>query len=331
MRIIHDPSTPNDVPAAARDAKSSSDAWSDWLLRGRHGGDPNHEPVVRAQVERIRNRVLDGAELSAGRVLIDVGAGDGLIAFGAFDRVGPSLKAVFTDVSAPLLHRAEELASERGLRDRCVFLHTSAERLEGVADASADVVTTRASLAYVADKAAAARQFHRVLKPGGRVSIGEPICQDAAVKLAALTNVLRSKPADAVTAQARLLQRCRAAQLPSTMAEIQSNPLTNFSERDLIALFQDAGFTGIHLELHIDIRKGPAVPWDTFIDKAPRPGVPALREIFAARLSALERRQLEEWLRPLVESGRHTEREAIAYLTAVKPAGEDSAPVPPVE
>lgn len=309
----------NDLIKPIPNMNPPADIWSEWLLDRRHGGDPNHEPVVHGIVQRIRDRVLDGARLSAGMVLVDVGTGDGLVAFGAFERVGTSLKVVLTDVSVRLLSHAEECAVQRGLRDHCAFLKTCAERLDGLADESADVITTRAVLAYVSDKAAAACQFHRVLKPGGRVSIGEPIYQDAAVKLAALTNVLRSRPADAITAQARLMQRCRAAQLPSTVAEIQNNPLTNFSERDLIVLFQKAGFTEIHLELHIDIRTGAAVPWDTFIDKAPRPGAPTLREVFASHLSEAEQRQLEEGLRPLVESGRHTERETIAYLTAVKP------------
>jgi len=289
------------------------------MLRDRHGGDPRHEPVIRDLVHRIRDRVLDGARLSAGMTLVDVGSGDGLIPFGAFERVGPSLKAVLTDVSAPLLRHAEECAVARGVRDQCTFLQTCAEQLEGVADASADVITARAVLVYIADKAAAVRQFHRVLKPGGRVSIGEPVYRHEALQLAALTDFLRARAPDAVTAHARLLQRCRAAQLPSTLAEIQNSPLTDFSERELILMFQKAGFPEIHLELHIDVRKSAPVPWDTFIDMAPRPGAPALREIMASRFNQAEQRQFEEGLRPLVESGRHMERDAMAYLTAVKP------------
>ncbi|WP_348240817.1 methyltransferase domain-containing protein, partial [Salmonella enterica] len=52
---------------------------------------------------------------------------------------------------------------------------TGAETLEGIADSSVDVVTTRSVLIYVDDKAAAFAAFHRVLKPGGRVSLFEPI------------------------------------------------------------------------------------------------------------------------------------------------------------
>lgn len=300
------------------DFEPSADTWSEWLLRHRYGDDPSYQPMVRAWVEKIRDRVLDGASLSSGMVFIDVGAGDGLITFGAFERGAPSLIAILADVSAPLLRRAEEIAIERGVRNRCTFVQTSAERLDGVADECADVLATRAVLGYVEDKAAAARQFYRVLKPGGRISIAEPIFQDQAVNLAALTSLLGSRPADPDNVAARLWQRWRAAQLPSTLAEIEKNPLTNFSERDLIRLFQKAGFEEIHLELHIDIATTSAIPWDTFIDTAPRPGAPTLRELFSSSFSDIEQRQFEGSLRAQVESGQLSERNTIAYLTARK-------------
>jgi ubiquinone/menaquinone biosynthesis C-methylase UbiE len=297
---------------------SQSDVWSEWLLRRRNGNDPEEESVIRRKVERFRDRVLEGAGPLAGKVLLDVGAGDGLIAFGAFERAGPSLRAIFADVSRPLLERAEQRAVEYGVRERCTFLNTSAEELDGVANESADVVTTRAVLAYLGDKAAAARQFHRVLKPGGRVSIAEPINRDEAVHMAAFSNFLLSAAAGSVSPLAILQHRCKAALLPSTQEEIQKNPLTNFSERDLINFFQNAGFIEIHMELHIDVMRQAAQPWDTYLDIAPRPGAATLREVFATQLSAAEQHQLEGALRPVVETGMHRTRETMAYLTAVK-------------
>jgi arsenite methyltransferase len=302
------------------DSTSVPDIWSDWLLGRRHGNDPDYATVMKGMVERIRDRVLDGAALQPGMVLVDVGAGDGLITFGAFERVGPTLRAILADVSIPLLSAAQKRSVVCGVRNRCIFLHTEAEQLDGVADASADVVVTRAVLAYVADRHAAARQFHRVLKPGGRISIAEPIYQQHAVNLAALTTHLQNKAVEPGNRHARLLQRCMSAQLPSTLADIQKNLLTNFSEKDMIVWFQKAGFNDIHLELHIDIRNAPAMPWDTYIDTAPNPGIPTLREILQAQFSDAERNEFEQATRPHVESGQRTERNMAAYLTAVKPS-----------
>lgn len=153
---------------------SAPDMWSDWLLGRRHGNDPDYATVMKGLVERIRDRVLYGANLQPGMILIDVGGGDGLITFGAFERVGPTLRAILADISIPLLRAAQERSVEYGVRNRCIFLHTGAERLVGVADASADVVVTRAVLAYVADRQAAAGQFLCVLKPGGAFQLLSP-------------------------------------------------------------------------------------------------------------------------------------------------------------
>lgn len=262
------------MTTAPPDQVSSTDLWSEWLLRRRHGNDPHYGSVVLETVKRIRDRVLDGAGPLSGLSLVDVGVGDGLIVFGAFERAGHSLSAVLVDPSQALLHCAEQLAVERGVRDHCTFLQTCAEKLEGIADGSADVVTARAVLAYVADKQEALHQFHRVLKRGGGLSIAEPIFRKEALYLLAFSRSLLSPTADKISPLIRLLHRCRAVQLPSTQEDIQSSSLTNFSENDLISLSQEAGFDRIHLELHIDIRREPAMPWATFIDVAPRPGAP---------------------------------------------------------
>ena len=52
---------------------------------------------------------------------------------------------------------------------------------------------------------------------------------------------------------------------------------------------------------------------------APRPGAPSLREAFAAHLNEQEKCQLENFLRPQVESGQLKTRNTTAYLTARKP------------
>jgi ubiquinone/menaquinone biosynthesis C-methylase UbiE len=295
-----------------------ADCWSDWLTYRRHGGDPEHEPIVRAAVAEIRDRVLDGARLASGMTLLDIGAGDRLISFEALRRVKQPFLVILSDISTHLLKRAERIATEIGFRDQCRFLQSSAETLAGVADESVDVITSRAALAYVVDKLSAARSFLRVLRPGGRLSLGEPLGQDAAVQLAALTKVLQSQPANSNTPYLALLQRCRSLQMPSTLDGIRSNPFTNYSERDLVQIFRKAGFVNIHMEFHMDVKAGPAMPWSTFIEIAPRPGTPSLREIFEQDFTAADISLLERGMRKAVEDGTLTGQTTNVYLTAEK-------------
>ena len=148
-------------------AHSAHDIWSRWLLHVRHGGNAELDLVVKDELEPYAQRVLDAAHLGPGMTLADIGTGDGLIAFRAIERVGPSLEVILTDISRPMLRHTEALAIERGVRRQCSFVECSADNLAGIADASVDAVTTRAVLAYVADKPAAFREFRRILKRGG--------------------------------------------------------------------------------------------------------------------------------------------------------------------
>jgi ubiquinone/menaquinone biosynthesis C-methylase UbiE len=78
--------------------------------------------------------------------LLDRGAGDGMIAFGALERMGEGGKAVFADVSEDLLDRSRVLAEERGVADRCSFVLAPATDLSAIGDGSVDAVTTRSVL-----------------------------------------------------------------------------------------------------------------------------------------------------------------------------------------
>lgn len=154
---------------------ADTDKWAAWLLDRRDGGDPEQRALALDYLRPIRDRILEQASIRPGDVVLDVGAGDGLIAFGAAERVGPGGTVIFSDVSDDLLSHSRGLAQELGYGDRMMFVRAAAEDLEDIDDASVDVVTTRSVLIYVHDKAAALQAFYRVLRPGGRLSIFEPI------------------------------------------------------------------------------------------------------------------------------------------------------------
>ena len=153
---------------------ASRDIWSDWLLERRFGGDAVQLKRLMDLLAPVRDRVLAGAALKDGETLLDVGCGDGLIAFGAL-QAHAGVNLIFSDISASLLEHARQLAADAQLLHRCEFIEAPEENLSPLLDSSVDAVTTRSVLIYVDRKEAALREFHRVLKPGGRLSMFEPI------------------------------------------------------------------------------------------------------------------------------------------------------------
>ena len=122
-----------------------SDIWSRWLLHVRHGGDPALREAISRDLETFADRVLDGAALGAGMTVVDIGSGEGLVPFRAIERIGPTLRVILTDISAPMLRHAEARAQQLGVHSQCTFVECGAESLGPIADSSIDVVTTRAT------------------------------------------------------------------------------------------------------------------------------------------------------------------------------------------
>jgi arsenite methyltransferase len=276
----------------------------------RFGGDPAaRDRLLTELLYPVRDTVLDKAGLQPGDTVLDVGTGDGLIAFGAVERLGPSGHVVFSDISRDLLDHCRAAAAVEGLLDRCRFVVASADSLDGIADASVDVVTTRSVLIYVKDKAAALRAFYRVLRPGGRVSVFEPV------------NVLMRDP-DRFLGYDMTPVKPLAARLEAFYESVQPpgvDPMLDFDERDLVRHAERAGFADIGLELRVTVKNGKRpVPWDRALRMSANPLVPPLGEVLDRVLSPREIAEFTAHVKPLVESGTGRERQALAYLAATK-------------
>jgi len=290
------------------------DRWSRWLLEGRFGGDSEYAKEYLDKLREVRDRVLDhGLKLGDGTVLLDVGAGDGLIGFGALDRIGPTGRVVFSDISAPLLERCRSLAAEMAVTGRCEFVEARAEDLRPIGDDSVDAVTTRSVLIYVADKTSALREFHRVLKPGGRMSLFEPINRYG-------LDSWRFDMTPVIDLAQRVRNFYRQLQPPD------SDPMLDFDERGLVALCEAAGFVDIHLALHIFVRPATPQPWNRVISIPGNPNIPPLRAAMSQVLTPEEASRYEAYVRPRVEAGEGVVREAVAYLAALKPERQTRAP-----
>lgn len=151
------------------------DKWSRWLAETRFGGNQKAAELQMRGLISLRNRLLRRAGLAEGQVVLDVGTGEGMIGFGALEKIGSTGRVIFSDISDALLEHARAAAEQMGVLDRCSFVKAAAEDLSAIDGDSVDLVTTRSVLIYVDDKRRALREFLRVLKPGGRTALFEPI------------------------------------------------------------------------------------------------------------------------------------------------------------
>jgi arsenite methyltransferase len=293
----------------------TQDQWAQWLLHRRHGGDEERLRQMMEFLGPVRDKVLENAALAGDETLLDVGCGDGLIAFAALEKLDAG-RVIFSDISQDLIDHCRQLAEEMNVLDRCGFVVADAVDLAPIADESVDVVTTRSVLIYVKAKAEAFREFYRVLKPGGTLSIFEPINSFGYPEP---EYMLWGCDATPIIPLANKLKAVYAAIQPD------DDPMIDFDERDLIALVEAAGFGEVHLELQAQIvgtreheRGHQPIEWEQYLDYAPNPRVPTLREALEQALTPDEIETLTAHIRPLVEAGDRIGRSAVAYLWAVK-------------
>ena len=115
--------------------------------------------------------------LVPGEHVVDVGCGAGIDSVIAARMVGPTGSVVGVDMTPAMLEKARAGAKEAELHN-LEFRQGLAESLP-VADSWADVVISNGVLNLFPDKLAGLQQMARVLKPEGRLQIGDIIVQKA--------------------------------------------------------------------------------------------------------------------------------------------------------
>jgi ubiquinone/menaquinone biosynthesis C-methylase UbiE len=277
-------------------------------MERRSGGDAEVRRQMLEGLAVIRDKVLDRAWLEPGATVLDAGCGDGLIGFGALERGAGHV--VFSDISQDVLDLCSEAATGLGISERCSFVRAPVEALVGVADAAVDVACTRSVLIYVKDKKRAFAELFRVLRPGGRISLFEPINRFG---IAERAKGFCGYPSDGVADLAARVEAVYAAIQPP------DDPMLDFDERDLLALAETAGFFPRELELTAEISPKYPLPWAQFANSSGNPRIPTISEAMEQALTPEERDRFTEHLRPLVEEGKGVQRMATVFLTGVRP------------
>ena len=128
--------------------------------------------------------------LGPGERVVDVGSGGGIDSLIAAKMVGASGRVIGVDMTPAMLDKARTSAAAAGMTN-VEFREGFGESLP-VEDGWADVVISNGVLNLMPDKDAAMREMARVLKPGGRLQIGDilvqkPVPQDAKEDIALWT------------------------------------------------------------------------------------------------------------------------------------------------
>lgn len=118
----------------------------------------------------LTERLGQALELGAGRRVLDVAAGKGASAIHLAQRFG--CEVVGVDYGGDAIREATSAAERAGVAHLVHFEQGDAERL-AQPDAAFDAVICECAFCTFPDKAAAAREFARVLRPGGRVGLSD--------------------------------------------------------------------------------------------------------------------------------------------------------------
>ena len=120
--------------------------------------------ALTPDMEAQRRAILAAMALKPGEVVLDVGAGNGIMARDMLDIVGSSGAVTGLDAAAPMV------AMARALCPGGQFVQGNAAYLP-FEDASFDVVTAAQLLCFLPNPDRALAEMRRVLRPGGRVVI----------------------------------------------------------------------------------------------------------------------------------------------------------------
>lgn len=123
----------------------------------------------------IGNPFLLGT-ISHGETVVDVGSGSGFDSLIASKLVGPTGRVIGIDMTPEMLRKSRQGAEIMGA--------TNVEFKEGLAeeiplpDEFADVVISNGVLNLTVDKIQTLREWRRILKPGGRLQVGDIVVTD---------------------------------------------------------------------------------------------------------------------------------------------------------
>jgi ubiquinone/menaquinone biosynthesis C-methylase UbiE len=243
--------------------------------------------------------------------VVDLGAGTGLLALEVRRRLKGSGYVVALDLSVDALLECRRMDETTPKVGPLGYVSGDVARLP-VASQSVDVVMTRSVLIYLADKHAAVRELYRVLKPGGRASIFEPINE--------LAERIRYRVCASGFYDELKPEWGRIHEYYEARKQDLWGTLVGWDERDLIGWFETAGFGRIEMEYEITSGRRAREPKRADIAAGfrgrPNPNTPSYEEVAREVLGDRADDFLERYARFILDGDGPESASAYVYLVA---------------
>jgi len=124
---------------------------------------------------------LAHAQIREGETVLDLGSGGGVDVFRASKLVGEGGKVIGLDATPEMIFRARETAKKHDYKN-VEFRLGEIEHMP-IESNTVDLVISNCVLNLVPDKESAFREIHRVLKPGGQISVSDMVATQESPKV----------------------------------------------------------------------------------------------------------------------------------------------------
>ena len=281
--------------------------WSKWLEKSRFDYMTEEQKQQTMNwLFSVRNAVLSNANIKYNDVVIDIGTGNGLLAFGAIEKISNQGRVIFSDKFEDCVETCKSIAEEMNISKPHDFLLSDCCDIK-LPNNYVDKALMRSVLVHVLDKMQAFSEIYRVLKPNGVFSAFEPIIRSNTRCWELVSSRDISDYSDFKNAEDEFMS-------------LETDPLTNFDETTISRDLEEIGFSDGVLDKQVVassyvVQKGMVESW---LKIPPSPGTKTSKEKY---LMYFEEPKVDRYISELqqaLENKTITIKSNVLYIKAIK-------------